>query len=185
MTDSSSRTPSRNQVDKLSQANQSVVAQAQSELDKVFETVINMYDDPADQRDALLELVPAIARKYGNIDSVAAAEWYEKVRHKWIIDDDYTVDSRYDPDDVPMRKTVRRLAGHLWDDGKKRPRPRLRRRETRAARQHGQLGKGRWSRDHHARLQTRPVEAPVRTSTVRCEDVRVLRHARLPWLCLR
>lgn len=119
MTDSSSRTPSRNQVDKLSQANQSVVAQAQSELDKVFETVINMYDDPADQRDALLELVPAIARKYGNIDSVAAAEWYEKVRHKWIIDDDYTVDSRYDPDDVPMRKTVRRLAGHLWDDEKK------------------------------------------------------------------
>lgn len=81
------------------------MAQAQSELDKVFETVINMYDDPADQRDALLELVPAIARKYGNIDSVAAAEWYEKVRHKWIIDDDYTVDSRYDPDDAPMRKT--------------------------------------------------------------------------------
>lgn len=105
-------------MDKLSQANQSVVAQAQSELDKVFETVINMYDDPADQRDALLELVPAIARKYSNIDSVAAAEWYEKVRHKWIIDDDYTVDSRYDPDDAPMRKTVRRLAGHLWDDEK-------------------------------------------------------------------
>lgn len=105
-------------MDKLSQANQSVVRQAQRELDKVFETVINMYDDPADQRDAPLELVPAIARKYGNIDSVAAAEWYEKVRHKWIIDDDYTVDSRYDPDDAPMRKTVRRLAGHLWDDEK-------------------------------------------------------------------
>lgn len=103
-------------MNKLSQANKSAAQQAQSELHKVFETVINMYDDPADQRDALLELVPAIARKYGNLDSTAAAEWYEKVRRKWITDDDYTVDSQYDPDDVPMRKTVRRLAGHLWGD---------------------------------------------------------------------
>lgn len=101
---------------KLGQANQSAVKQAQTELDHVFETIVNMYDDPADQRDALLDLVPAIAQKYGNVDSAAAAEWYEQMRHKWIKDDGYTVDGRYDPDMVPMRQTVRRLAGNLWDD---------------------------------------------------------------------
>ncbi|OZG64144.1 phage protein [Bifidobacterium hapali] len=74
----------------------------------------SLYDDPAVIRNALLDLVPAIARKYRNVGSVAAAQWYEQMRAKWIKED-YTVDSTYDPDDVPMRQTVRRLAGNLWD----------------------------------------------------------------------
>ena len=47
--------------------------------------------------------------------SVAAAEWYEQMRAKWFKED-YAIDSTYDPDDVPMRQTIRRLAGNLWDE---------------------------------------------------------------------
>ena len=43
--------------------------------------------EPAKQRDALLELVPAIIDKYADTSSAAAAEWYERVRGKWISDD--------------------------------------------------------------------------------------------------
>ncbi|WP_190972801.1 VG15 protein [Bifidobacterium rousetti] len=121
MADSSSRTPSRSQVDDLTKAQLEAVRQAQSELTKVFNTVYNMYDDPAEIRNALLDLVPAIARKYGNLGSVAAAEWYDRMRAKWFKDDGYSADSTYDPDDVPMRKTVRRLAGNLWDKDENTP----------------------------------------------------------------
>lgn len=101
-------------MNNLAKAQQSAVKAAQRELTDTFNTVYNLYDDPADIRNALLDLVPAIARKYGNMGSVAAAEWYEQMRAKWIKED-YTVDTTYDPDDVPMRQTVRRLAGNLWD----------------------------------------------------------------------
>ncbi|NMM99335.1 hypothetical protein G1C97_2293 [Bifidobacterium sp. DSM 109959] len=101
-------------MDKLAKAQQSAVAQARRELRKVFETVYNMYDDPAEQRDAFLDLVPAIAQKYGDAGSVAAGEWFEQMRAKWFKDQT-DIDTTYQPDDKAIRETVRRLAGHLWD----------------------------------------------------------------------
>ncbi|KAB7790740.1 phage protein [Bifidobacterium leontopitheci] len=101
-------------MDRLAKAQQSAVTQARRELRKVFETVYNMYDDPADMRDALLDLVPAIAAKYGDAGSVAAGEWYEQMRAKWFKDA-IDIDTTYQPDDKAMRETIRRLAGHLWD----------------------------------------------------------------------
>lgn len=101
-------------MDKLSKAQQRAVEQARRELRKVFETVYNMYDDPADMRNALLDLVPAIAAKYGDMGSVAAGEWYEQMRAKWFKDQ-MDIDTTYQPDDKAMQKTIRRLAGHLWD----------------------------------------------------------------------
>lgn len=113
MTDSS-RTPDRKDVDKLSKAQQAAVKAARRELRKTFETVYAMYDDPADMRDALLDLVPAIASKYGNAGSVAAGEWYEQMRAKWFKDAT-DIDTTYQPDDTAIQETIRRLAGHLWD----------------------------------------------------------------------
>ena len=40
------------------------------------------------QRDMLLELVPALIDKYGDMGSTAAADWYKQVRSKWF-DDEY------------------------------------------------------------------------------------------------
>ncbi|MBT1166731.1 hypothetical protein [Bifidobacterium simiarum] len=114
MADEESRTPDRGDADRLAKAQSSAVRRARSELRRTFETVYNLYDDPADIRDALLDLVPAIAAKYGDVGSVAAAEWYERMRRKWF-DEDYEADTTYEPDDKAIRATVRRLAGHLWD----------------------------------------------------------------------
>ncbi|KAB5608405.1 hypothetical protein [Bifidobacterium jacchi] len=115
MTDSS-RTPDRKDVDKLARAQQEAVRAARRELRRTFETVYNMYyGDPAGMRDALLDLVPAIARKYGDVGSVAAGEWFEQMRAKWFKDQT-DIDATYQPDDTAMRGTIRRLAGHLWDE---------------------------------------------------------------------
>ncbi|PLS31560.1 hypothetical protein Uis1B_0551 [Bifidobacterium margollesii] len=114
MADDNSRTPGRGDVDDLAKAQASAVRAARRELKRTFETVYNMYDDPADIRNALLDLVPAIAAKYGNAGSVAAAEWYEQVRAKWFKEQT-DIDTTYQPDDKAIKETVRRLAGHLWD----------------------------------------------------------------------
>ncbi|KAA8832602.1 hypothetical protein [Bifidobacterium tissieri] len=113
----SSQAPDSQDVERLAKAQQQAVRQAQRELNKVFETVYNMYDDPADIRDALMDLIPAIADKYGNVGSQAAAEWYDRMRAKWFSDDWQAVDDTvYTPDEKAMRATIRRLAGHLWSD---------------------------------------------------------------------
>ncbi|MBW3079888.1 hypothetical protein [Bifidobacterium saguinibicoloris] len=114
MADNSSRTPQRADVERLAKAQQSAVAQARRELRRTFTTVYNMFDTAGEQRDALLDLVPAIAAKYGNMGSVAAGEWYEQMRAKWFKDQT-DIDTTYEPDDKAIQETIRRLAGHLWD----------------------------------------------------------------------
>lgn len=49
--------------------------------------------EPAQQRDMLLELVPAIIDKYGSISSTAAADWYKQMRRNGST----TNTSRYSP----------------------------------------------------------------------------------------
>lgn len=67
-------------------------------------------------RDALLEVVPALVREYGNIAATAAAEWYEETRvaagvvgaHRTVLSDG--------PSDEQIDGTVRFAAGHLYGD---------------------------------------------------------------------
>ena len=69
--------------------------------------------DPTWQRDLLLDEIPALVRKYGNIAASAAAEWYERTRAK-------QVGGAYDPvtadpfPDAAIQATVRYKAGDLF-----------------------------------------------------------------------
>lgn len=69
--------------------------------------------DPAWQRDLLLDEIPAMVRKYGNIAATAAAEWYERTRAT-------QVGGAYDPvtadpfPDAAIQATVRYKAGDLF-----------------------------------------------------------------------
>ncbi|WP_443984328.1 VG15 protein [Bifidobacterium adolescentis] len=61
---------------------------AQREMGQAWQQLQGM--EPAQQRDMLLELVPAIIDKYGSISSTAAADWYKRMRSKWF-------DDKYEP----------------------------------------------------------------------------------------
>ena len=69
--------------------------------------------DPAWQRDLLLDEIPALVRKYGNIAATAAAEWYERTRAT-------QVNGAYAPltadpfPDAAIQATVRYKAGDLF-----------------------------------------------------------------------
>lgn len=71
------------------------------------------------QRDALLELVPALIDKYGNIASEAAAQWYEQVRAKWFADDDYEAVVADLIGHDALTSSIRAKANMLWpkDEG--------------------------------------------------------------------
>lgn len=77
--------------------------------------MVRYYGDPTSQRDALLELVSALAGKYADVDSAAAAEWYEEMRLKWF-DDDFEVAAGYDDQTRWIREGIRTQAGALWGD---------------------------------------------------------------------
>jgi len=68
----------RADVTRLSAAQRRLVTLAQNELTGYFAT----FDltRPEAVRDALIEIVPLLVREYGDLASVAAAEWYEQMR---------------------------------------------------------------------------------------------------------
>lgn len=68
----------RADVTRLSTAQRRLVSLAQNELTGYFAT----FDltRPEAVRDALLEIVPLLVREYGELASIAAAEWYEQIR---------------------------------------------------------------------------------------------------------
>ncbi|MBM6699914.1 hypothetical protein H7U32_06255 [Bifidobacterium pullorum subsp. saeculare] len=111
-----SHTPNRDDLNRLNKAHNRTVKQARRELQKIWDSVmVRYYDDPAAQRDALLELVSALAGKYADVDGVAAAEWYETMRLKWF-DDDFEVSVGYDDATRWIREGIRTQAGALWGD---------------------------------------------------------------------
>lgn len=65
------------------------------------------------QRDLLLDEIPALVRKYGNVAATAAAEWYEEARAQAIGGsyDALTVDSY---PEAAIQDTVRWQAGKLF-----------------------------------------------------------------------
>lgn len=70
--------------------------------------------DPAVVRDALLEAVPALVDRWGQVSAVAAADWYEELRSReeglplWRPPIPEGIGTEH------VRTTVRRLAGGLW-----------------------------------------------------------------------
>lgn len=111
-----SHTPDREDLNRLNKAHNRTVEQARRELQKIWDSVmVRYYDDPAAQRDALLELVSALAGKYADVDGAAAAEWYETMRLKWF-DDDFEVSVGYDDSTRWIREGIRTQAGALWGD---------------------------------------------------------------------
>lgn len=69
---------------------------------------------PAQQRDALLDMVPAIIDKYADVSSTSAAEWYDRMRAKWFGEDGFEATSETRKDD--LYKLIRAKAGVLWGD---------------------------------------------------------------------
>ena len=107
-----SRTPDRSQISQLRQAQTQAAMLAKRELGNVWSEISDW--EPARQRDALLELVPAIIDKYADTSSTAAAEWYERVRSKWISDDFKAQTPTRANDDIS--KLIRAKAGVLFGD---------------------------------------------------------------------
>lgn len=103
----------RADVDRLGAATARIVGLARRDLEAAFRSLNLVSPDAV--RDALLEVVPALVREYGDIAATAAAEWYEEARAAQVggsfnarLADGFPVDE--------MQSTVRREAGHLWSD---------------------------------------------------------------------
>lgn len=110
-----SSTITRADVDKLSKAQQSVIAEAKRELGKAWRETEGLA--PTQRRDALIELTQAIIHKYGMGDSEAAATWYEIVRARWF-DDAFEVQPwKSDPnDDRRLVQAIRAKANMLFPE---------------------------------------------------------------------
>lgn len=103
----------RADVERLSGASARIVELARRDLAAAFGS-LNLAN-PEAVRDALLEIVPALVREYGDVAATVAAEWYEETRAAQLggsytarVADGFPVDE--------MQSTVRREAGHLWGD---------------------------------------------------------------------
>ncbi|MDD6461046.1 MAG: hypothetical protein PUF51_00985 [Bifidobacteriaceae bacterium] len=77
-------TPGMDRIRQLQQAQANASALAKQELGRIFTEIQGL--EPARQRDALLELVPALIDKYADVSNAAAAEWYDQVRAQWFSD---------------------------------------------------------------------------------------------------
>ena len=80
---------------------------------------------PSQQRDALLELVPALVDKYGNVSSTTAADWYDQVRSAWleseqIPDDGYKATTSGNPyDHTVLQDEIRYRCDALFPESGK------------------------------------------------------------------
>lgn len=98
----------RSDVDRLAAAQRELVRRAKSDLSRFFSSLDA--SRPEAFREALIEIVPRLVREYGDIASVAAAEWYESVRPEaW---NGRTVDSF---PTAGVERGVRYHSGHLFD----------------------------------------------------------------------
>lgn len=87
---------------------------AQKELESVWEKLPK--DNKLLLRDTLLEVVPAIAEKYGDLAALAAAEYYEEER-KRQIGGDYkaTLAPFYEEDREALLESVRFACKYLFE----------------------------------------------------------------------
>lgn len=73
---------SRRQVDSLTSAQTNVTAQAKRELGQIWMEVQTLPEER--RRDALLDLIPALVDKYGDVSGSVAADWYDQIRAAWL-----------------------------------------------------------------------------------------------------
>lgn len=106
--------PNREDLDKLVAAQNRTVELAQTDLGKLWDNLKGL--EARTQRDLLLETIPALVERHGDIAATAAAEWYEKVRRK------DTGQARYEAvlaecfPSQAVQDSIRWKAGVLWDD---------------------------------------------------------------------
>lgn len=103
----------RSDVDRLARASRRVVGLARADLAQYFAAL--PLDSPELVRDALLEVVPALVREYGDIAATAAAEWYEEVRASSVSGMHYARLGATATTDSTM-SAVRFASGHLFGD---------------------------------------------------------------------
>jgi hypothetical protein len=103
----------RHDVNQLNHALSSVSDDAAYFLEEFFRTVD--LSRPEAVRDALLEVVPAVTREYGDLSATVAAEWYEETRAK-EIGGRYSARLGATTPDDEVRGTVRWAAGELFGD---------------------------------------------------------------------
>ncbi|MCI1831541.1 MAG: hypothetical protein LKI88_00790 [Bifidobacterium sp.] len=82
-------------------------------MDRLWESLKNI--SPEWQRDLLLDEVPALARKYGDIAATAAAEWYEQVRAQ-SVNGSYEALTADSFSDEAIQASIRYKAGSLFGD---------------------------------------------------------------------
>ena len=96
------------------QAVENISLAAQRELEELWERLPK--DDKLQLRDALLELVPAIADKYGDLAALAAAEYYEQERHRQIGGEDRAILApATDEDREALLESIRFACGYLFE----------------------------------------------------------------------
>lgn len=106
--------PDRTDINQLALAQNRAVELAQTDLSRLWANLEGL--NPQTQRDLLLETVPALVERHGDIAATAAAEWYERVRLK------DTGQARYEAvaaDCFPsqaVQDSIRWKAGVLWSD---------------------------------------------------------------------
>ena len=96
------------------QAVENISLLAQKELEELWERLPK--DDKLVLRDMLLELVPAIADKYGDLAALAAAEYYEAERRRQI-GGDYraTLAPATEEDREALLESIRYACGYLFE----------------------------------------------------------------------
>lgn len=103
-------------VDLLRAAQDQTVRLAQQEFAQIWERLDGL--TPEGKRDALLDILPALIRKWQDVGNTAAAQWYETVRlYYWDEQYDAVLPEPPDVDeyDAEIRRLVRWKAGLLWD----------------------------------------------------------------------
>lgn len=98
---------SRAELDQLTQAQAALVSMAERELRQAFGALD--LSDPYAARDAMLEVYPAVVRRYGDLAASVAVEWFEDV---------YAMPAQMaDPlPTIQSTETVRYTAGHLFSE---------------------------------------------------------------------
>jgi hypothetical protein len=100
-------------VEHLAAAQRQATALAKADLQRLW-GALNL-TDPEQARDLLLEYVPELAAKYGDIAAEAAAEWYEQVRAQQGLSD-YMALTSSAVDPAAVQGSVRYAAGNLFTD---------------------------------------------------------------------
>lgn len=96
------------------QAVENISLLAQRELEELWERLPK--DNKLELRDALLELVPAIAEKYGDLAALAAAEYYEQERRRQIGGDYQAfLAPATEEDREALLESIRYACGYLFE----------------------------------------------------------------------